>query len=200
MRGTIMRGNAFVGAGLLSLAVLAAGVLPAAGQDSIHVTVRYPVKFICGDPAPVGTPDVELPLTRGRYHTAINVHNPSLDSDVSFVKKVAVASASPYQGGQQPGPITPFVRAELKANEAFEIDCPEIATVTELPIGGGNYITGFVVIMSPHELDVVAVYTARGQGTSPLSTVQVLPVHGRQQLEEVPIPSPPRPSASHSGE
>ena len=72
-------------------------------------------------------------------------------------KKVAVAPASPYEGAQRPGKITPFFRAELKANEAFEIDCPEIATLTGLPIGGGNYIKGFVVIMSPSELDVVAV-------------------------------------------
>jgi hypothetical protein len=187
-----MQGKAFVGASILSLAMLTAGVLPVAGQDFIHVTVRYAVKFVCGDPGPQGTPDVELPLTRGRYHTAINVHNPALDSDVEFVKKVAVASASPYEGGQRPGKVTPFVRAGLKANEAFEIDCPEIAKVTELPIGGGNYIKGFVVILSPQELDVVAVYTGRGQGNSPLSTIHVLPVLGREQIAEVPVPAPER--------
>jgi len=185
-----MQGKAFIGASILSLAVLTAGVLPVAGEDFIHVTVRYAVKFVCGDPVPEGTPDVESPLTRGRYHTAINVHNPSLDSDVEFVKKVAVASASPYEGGQHPGKVTPFVRAGLKANEAFEIDCPEIAKVTELPIGGGNYIKGFVVIMSPHELDVVAVYTSRGQGVTSPTTIHVLPVHGRQQLDEVSVPTP----------
>jgi hypothetical protein len=75
----------------LGLALLASGVLPVAGQEgSIGVTLRYPVKFVCGDP---GGADVQLPLTRGRYHTAINIHNPSLDESVVFVKKVAVASA-----------------------------------------------------------------------------------------------------------
>ena len=177
--------QAFVQAGILGLAVLAAGVLPVAGQDSAtRVTWRYPVKFVCGDPNPgQEVPDVQFPLTRGRYHTAINVHNPSLDRPVSFVKKVAVASASPYAGGQRPGMITPFVQAELHANAAFEIDCPEIASVTGLPIGGGNYITGFVVIMSPSELDVVAVYTARPMGANGISTIHVLPVPGSKQDE-----------------
>jgi hypothetical protein len=173
-----MRGNALVIAGIMGLALLAAGVLPVAGQN---VTLRYAVKFVCGDPGAQGVPDVGLPLTRGRYHTAINVHNPSLDSVVGFAKKVAVASASPYEGAQRPGQVTPFFRAELQANQAFEIDCPEIAQVTGLPISGGNYITGFVVIMSPRELDVVAVYTARATGDNDISTMHVLPVPGREQ-------------------
>ena len=185
-----MRGKAFVAVGIIGLVVLAAGVLPAAGQDSaLRVTWRYPVKFVCGDPGGGGqpVPDVQLPLTRGRYHTAINVHNPSVDRPVVFVKKVAVASASPYEGAQRPSKVTPFVQAELHANEAFEIDCPEIASVTGLPIGGGNYIKGFVVLMSPSELDVVAVYTARPQGDNDISTLHVLPVPGSKQREDLAI-------------
>ncbi|MFL5530941.1 MAG: hypothetical protein ACJ8BC_03040 [Gemmatimonadales bacterium] len=76
-----MRVKAFVAAGIMGLALLAAGVLPAAGEDSaMRVTLRYAVKFVCGDPGGGGqpVPDVQLPLTRGRYHTAINVHNPAL--------------------------------------------------------------------------------------------------------------------------
>ena len=107
-----------------------------------------------------------------------------MDHAVAFFKQVAVASASPYEGAQHPGKITPFVQAELQANEAFEIDCPEIASLTELPIGGGNYIKGFVVIMSPSELDVVAVYTARPQGDNDISTMHVLPVPGSKQDED----------------
>jgi len=175
-----MRGKALVVAGIMGLAFLASGVLPVAGQD---VTLRYAVKFVCGDPGPQGVPDVQLPLTNGRYHTVINVHNPSLNSAVGFVKKVAVASASPYEGAQRPGKMTPFFQAGLQANEAFEIDCPEIAQVTALPISGGNYIEGFVVIMSPRELDVVAVYTARARGDNQISTLHVLPVTGRPQRE-----------------
>lgn len=175
-----MRGKALVVAGIMGLALLASGVLPVAGQEA---TLRYAVKFVCGDPGPQGVPDVQLPLTNGRYHTVINVHNPSLNSPVGFAKKVAVASASPYEGAQRPGPMTPFFRAELQANQAFEIDCPEIAQVTGLPISGGNYIEGFVVIMSPRELDVVAVYTARARGDNQISTLHVLPVTGRPQRE-----------------
>jgi hypothetical protein len=178
----MMRVKAFVEAGLMGLALLASGVLPATGEDSL----RYPVKFVCGDlgGGSQAVPDVQLPWAQGRYHTAINVHNPSVDRAVVLFKKVAVASASPYEGAQRPGRMTPFVPAELQANEAFEIDCPEIASVTGLPIGGGNYIKGFVVIMSPSELDVAAVYTARPTGDNQISTMHVLPVSGRKQGED----------------
>jgi hypothetical protein len=183
-----MRVKTFVAAGIIGIAFLASGVLPAAGEDGFgfgRAILRYPVKFVCGSPGGGGqpVPDVQLPLTQGRYHTAINVHNLSLERAVVFAKKVAVASASPYEGAQRPGPMTPFFRAELQANQAFEIDCPEIAQVTGLPISGGNYIEGFVVIMSPRELDVVAVYTARARGDNQISTLHVLPVPGRPQRE-----------------
>jgi hypothetical protein len=60
--------------------------------------------------------------------------------------------------------------------------------VTELPIGGGNYITGFVVIMSPSELDVVAVYMARPMGEeNQISTLHVLPVPGSKQREGIAV-------------
>jgi hypothetical protein len=186
-----MRVKACVAAGILGLVLLASRVVPAAGEDGPRpVTWRYPVKFVCGDPGGGGqpVPDVRLPLTQGRYHTAINVHNPSLNRAVVFFKQVVVASASPYEGAQRPGKIMPFVQAELQANEAFEIDCPEIASVTELPIGGGNYITGFVVIMSPSELDVVAVYMARPMGEeNQISTLHVLPVPGSKQREGIAV-------------
>jgi hypothetical protein len=188
-----MRVKTFVAAGIIGIAFLASGVLPAAGEDGFgfgRAILRYPVKFVCGSPGGGGqpVPDVQLPLTQGRYHTAINVHNPSLSHPVVFSKKVAVASASPYEGAQRPGKITPFVVATLQANEAFEIDCPEIASVTGLPIGGGNYIKGFVVIMSASELDVVAVYTARSMGDgNQVSTMHVLPVPGSKQREDFSI-------------
>src|SRR5262245_13544695 len=186
-----MQGKAFVAAGSMGLALLASGVLPVAGDDdSTRVALRYAVKFVCGSPGggnqPI--PDVQLPLTQGRYHTAVNVHNPSLDEAVAFFKKVAVGSASPYEGAQNPGKITPFVQAKLEANQAFEIDCPEISAVTQLPIGGGNYITGFVVIMSPKELDVAAVYTARAIGDgNQISTMHVLPVPGIKQNGRISV-------------
>jgi hypothetical protein len=181
----------------MGLAALASYVPPAAGQIGTPVTLRYAVKFVCGVAGDGEQPDVELPLTTGRYHTLINVHNPALESDVVFFKKVAVASASPYEGAQRPGKVTEFCSAGLKPNQAFEIDCPEIAKLTGLPIGGGRYIDGFVVIMSPRELDVVAVYTARptGQGGGQISTLHVLPIAGRDQRETIQVnpevPCPP---------
>jgi len=143
-RAFSLHGKALIVAGI-GLALLASGVPPAAGQAGIPVALRYAVKFVCGVPG--GQQDVNLPLPTGRYHTVINVHNPALKSDVVLFKKVAVASATPYVGAERPGQITRFCSAGLKPNQAFEIDCPEIAKLTEHPIGGGNYIDGFVVII-----------------------------------------------------
>jgi hypothetical protein len=190
-RAFSLRGKALMVAGM-GLASLASGVPPAAGQET-QVALRYAVKFVCGVPG--GQEDVKLPLPTGRYHTVINVHNPALKGDAVFFKKVVVASASPYRGAQHPGESTGFCRTGLEANHAFEIDCPEIRNRTKLPIGGGAYIDGFVVIMSPSELDVVAVYTVRatGQGGGQISSLQVLPITGREQRELFPLLLPCRP-------
>ncbi|HYL99212.1 MAG TPA: hypothetical protein VEZ90_09675, partial [Blastocatellia bacterium] len=86
----------------------------------------------------------------GRYFTAINVHNPATCKTVTFKWKVA-------QAGRLGGPmglISRHQKVALRPDQAIEIDCPDVFRVTDL-----NAIKGFVVIESPCELDVVAVYT-----------------------------------------
>lgn len=107
---------------------------------------QYAVKFVCGDPEPRG-----VPLPRGRYATAINIHNPHLELAVRFRFKVAEALPK-----LRPGPITAFQDVELPADGAAEIDCPLILERLDETV----FAKGFVVIQSRRPLDVVAVHTA----------------------------------------
>jgi hypothetical protein len=137
-RGAVLSGSGFI---LVFLAI-AFGASPAFSQQ---LPYEYAVKCICGKPpTPV--------LAPGVYFTAINVHNPGKEG-VRFFKKVAMALP-----GEKPGPVSKVFEAKLGPNEALEIDCPDI----ERHAGTEKFVKGFVVIESPVELDIVAVYTAAG--------------------------------------
>ena len=123
----------------------------AAADDKVvsdaDVKFEYAVKFVCGTPEyPVVAP--------GEYFTAINVHNPH-HRPVRFRKKVAVAL--PAEKG---GPISRFFNAGLAPDQALEIDCPDILRHANTQT---RFLKGFVVVQSPLELDIVAVYTAAGK-------------------------------------
>ena len=71
-------------------------------------------------------------------------------------KKIAVAWR-----GERPGPASDFIDAGLGPDQALEIDCPDIRAHAGVD---DPLLKGFVVIESDVELDVVAVYTAAGDG------------------------------------
>jgi hypothetical protein len=121
---------------------------PAQPPHSQHPgAYQYAVKFVCGK----SRGEV---MARGRYYTAINVHNPTYGA-VTFKKKFAVAKP-----GETAGPVSDFFSTSLGPDEAFEIDCPDILQHTNC---AARFLKGFAVIISPVELDVVAVYTAEGR-------------------------------------
>lgn len=125
---------------------------------------QYAVKFICGkSPGQV--------LAPGVYFTAINVHNPSRGT-ISFNKKVAIALPE-----EKPGRVSQFFEARLRADEALEIDCPDIMRHAQ---STDDFLKGFVVIQSRVELDVVAVYTAAG-ATDRVETLYLERVPPRRQ-------------------
>jgi hypothetical protein len=155
--------------------------------------------WVCPDSTvPAGANSAQL--VSGLYATAINVHNPHLgstrstgdDGTVVFAKKAAFAY--PWQ---QTGPVSSFERTILKANHAFEIDCEEIAAIyldsvprdTSTPPPFPVFLKGFLVIMSPSELDVTAVYTARPL-TSGVSTINVDVIEPRKQESVIQIEVP----------
>lgn len=136
---------------------------PEPGPQPGPAGFEYAVKFVCGSPVvPVVAP--------GEYFTAINVHNPA-ERPVSFRKKVAIALP-----GEKAGRVSKFFEAQLKGDEAFEIDCQDILKHADAQ----GFLKGFVVLETPSELDVVAVYTA-----------------GHPQVETLDIERvPPRPFAA----
>jgi hypothetical protein len=95
---------------------------------------------------------------------------------------------------EPPGRVTPFHKATLKPDAALEIDCPDLANFF-CPIGEPPicidfiFIKGFVVIDSPVELDVVAVYTAR-HSDSEVETLSVKHIAPRKVAKTVKVVSP----------
>jgi len=93
-----------------------------APAGTIETKFQYAVKAICGN-------FDDRSLSRGIYHMAINVHNPT-DESVDFAKKMALAAGE----NEPPGRVTPFHKATLKPDAALEIDCPDLANFF-CPIG-----------------------------------------------------------------
>lgn len=126
---------------------------------------QYSAKFICGV-APVTKPPLGGPVAPGTYYTAINVHDPAMQGGTELRKKFAIALP-----GEKVGKISGFTNEVLKADEAMEIDCPDI--LRHLEIKPGQFVKGFAVIQSTRELDVVAVYTAAASATGPVVTLEI---------------------------
>lgn len=126
---------------------------------------EYAVKFVCRRNILNTNPAVAV----GNYFTAINVHNPG--PPIEFTYKSALAPIG------VPGKYTKFKSPNqgLKYDEAIEFDCNLIfqqfvANGISPPPG---FFTGFFVIQSPRELDVVAVYTVAPLNPAEVSSIQV---------------------------
>jgi hypothetical protein len=138
---------------------LAAG--PAAGQPVLPL--EYAAKFVCGPNAAPGDPAA----APGHYFTAINVHNPFGSMPYTF--KVAVA------GPARPGGHTKFIplgAATLDYDDAAEFDCTRLRRLLAAEgITARPFFTGYFVIESRTELDVVAVYTASASSTGTVTSI-----------------------------
>ena len=150
----------------------------------------YAAKIVCGDQRN----SKELRLTKGRYATTINIHNPN-DTPVTLFKKLSL-TFPPKE--QEPGMIIPIDRDILRPNEALKVDCVELERL--LP-DGFPYIEGFVVIESDKSLNVTAVYTAANLegflSSSKVRSIDVEQIHERRKarIEQslpdlVPVPGP----------
>jgi hypothetical protein len=134
---------------------------------------QYAVKFVCGKT--LGDDGV----AEGIYYTAINVHNP-WSKKIAFKKKYAIAVREPEQGEH-----TPFYDVILRDDQAQEIDCEEIFKRTN-DISTADLRTGFVVIESADELDVVAVYTAANMENGQVMTQHTERVPARRIFRKMP--------------
>lgn len=108
---------------------------------------QYAVKIVCGV---IKENSAQHPLPVGEYKTKVNIHNPSRCECASFRWKVA-------QGlpGLKIGKVSDFSDATLCADEALEIAESDIRRRLGID---AEHIEGWVVIETPVELDVVAVY------------------------------------------
>lgn len=118
---------------------------------------QYAVKIVCGL---IKEKSSDNPLPLGEYKTKVNIHNPSRCECTSFRWKVAEGLP-----GLKIGKISDFSDATLCADEALEIAESDIRR--RLGIDAGH-IEGWVVIETPAELDIVAVY---GTAAKHLGTV-----------------------------
>jgi hypothetical protein len=143
-------------------------------------TFMFPVKVVVGRSR-------GREVAPGEYWTAVNVHNPSYRT-VEFSKKVAVAFP------KQAGPVSGFEGLVLRGDEALEIDREDILRQAATD----EFVKGFVVIMSPQDLDVVAVYTASpdGSGVSTIHTERVRPRVIRLLYSRMVRPPAPKATAS----
>jgi hypothetical protein len=135
---------------------------PAAAQSGGRY--EYAVKYVCGTNV---RPTLSPAVAPGTYYTAINVHNPSGEA-VPFVYKVVIAPIG-APGGHTPL-SAPF---RLGEDGATDVDCTMITRALDAAsIPHGPFWTGFFVIQSPTEFDVVAVYTTAASRTGPVTGIQ----------------------------
>lgn len=129
------------------------------GNTSGRIDYQYAAKIAAGQL----TSTKQRILPPGRYDTAINIHNPSRCDTVAFRWKVAVGLP-----GLEAGQVSAFRDGRLGPDQALEIDWQDIqralaADGHPLPA----FVKGWVVIETPAQLDVVAVYGGADDEKSP---------------------------------
>lgn len=170
---------------IASVAILITGAAAQVGGQPVGKTYSYAAKFVCGlmpqdgvilDPQQaVSAFPRELPLKPANYATDINVHNPQVKGTILWKKAVlsgwvgTIANTVPPQvrtsEAEQVFPGGKYLVVQLPPDGAFSADCADIVKVLQPPGQPpfASFITGFVVINSPVQLDVTAVYTSERQ-------------------------------------
>jgi len=147
--------------GFLATLILLLGSASASAQVPVPIRLmQYSAKFLCGDAKEGG-----VGVRPGVYETSINIHNPEFpgtQQPVAFVKK---AVRSPREGEDQ-FKFGRFVLDRLPADLSEQVDCKIIRSILDPSAASAAFIEGFVVLIvipnplpTPHELDVVGVYT-----------------------------------------
>ena len=174
---------------VLSLALLVGAFLaaapgsPAYAQQRVATTYQYSAKALCTLVGDLGFGEAFAP---GRYRTVVNIHNPR-DRKIEITRKFALS----LQPGEAAGSfsITPYKALTLEADQAVAYSCFDIAGFF-CPIDGVcvdfTAIDGFLVLNSPVELDVVAVYTANPKDGQ-ISTLDVDTIAGRRMPKTIVV-------------
>ena len=137
---------------------------------------NYSVKFVCGrQPAADAAGhnlEGEPPVKPGNYATEINIHNYSY-REFKLRKKLLVLVEKGEVVGREPDIVRPdperFASVGLTPDSATLDDCNALWKMAGgVPAGVNPPLTiGYLVLISPVDLDVDAVYTAEvGQGVA----------------------------------
>jgi hypothetical protein len=116
----------------------------------------YSVKVLCGSRVP------PLSITEGAQgrsfeDTVVNIHNFNPDWVAKQITISWKVSIGPSIGSDVPGIITPYHSYGLTPNRSVRIECGDVYQ----SLGASSdsiYVEGFVEIVSPFELSVVAVH------------------------------------------
>lgn len=172
-----------IGVVCLAVAVLLAGdlamVAPApvsaappaqATQPAGRYLWNYSVKFVCGlQPFdPTGAATGEPVVKPGNYATEINIHNYTYRQVVLGKKVLVLVNNATADGrvGREPKSVEPVVfdMIQLPPDGATMDDCNRIWALTKADLTANNprpLTIGYLVILSPVDLDIDAVYTAQ---------------------------------------
>ena len=128
----------------------------------------YAIKFVCGYQPPIQNAAganvfTEPPVKNGNYATEINIFNPQFKA-VPLRKRFIVLSAN-GKSIKEPESTSHVMTMTmgLKSGYATMDDCDLLWKLTKItpPLPPGNsLLIGFLVINSPLELDIDAVYTS----------------------------------------
>lgn len=128
--------------------------------------LEYAAKIVCGRHS--GDNDGGQPMmAAGNYFTAVNVHNPA--RPVRLSHKVTLA------GVGRPGPMTD-IRTDitLEYDQAVDFDCRWIVDrLRGVGIAAPPFFTGFLVLQTRAQVDVVAVYSAGADRVATMHTERV---------------------------
>jgi hypothetical protein len=164
-------------------ALLAAASLSPGYAQQLATRYQYSAKTLCTLGGDIGFGDAFAP---GRYRTVINIHNPT-ERKIEIARKFALA----IQPGEAPGSfsITPYKSLTLEADQAVAYNCFDISNFY-CPIDGVcvdfTALDGFLVVNSPVELDVVAVYTAHPKGGE-VSTLDTETIAARRMSKTIAV-------------
>ena len=153
---------------------------------------EYAAQWVCGPN--IINPAALFRVLNGVYATSVLIHNPS-DKPVTFRKKFARTFPPAEQVG---GDISEFQTDTLQPHQALMVDCQEItAEGTGFPVGAPPppppYNQGYVLIQSPKDLTVQAMFTAGPPpaGDDPntlVSALAVLEIKGKDLRKKVLFP------------
>jgi hypothetical protein len=126
----------------------------------------FAAKFVCGEASTSSTSSGEPSLRPGSYATEINIHNPNYRGPVSVFKKALLLVDKGEPVGREPNTVEPraFGGPIKLANDGatmddctsiWELANPGTPAPTPMPL-----MVGYLVLLSPRDLDVVSVTTA----------------------------------------